>query len=123
MHGKPTGRSFLSEAGATIMFLLLVMRPLPAVAQSGIYLSYKNTPLKTVLESISRQSNFRFVYTDELKIDTYIVSIESYNELPDILFRKIFNPPGHHLSDTRQPSRRRGALDSLYQDRETRLQG
>lgn len=63
-------------------------------AQSGISVNFKNAPLKTVLEDISRQSKYRFVYTEELKVYDIKVSIESQNETPDKLFANLFTPVG-----------------------------
>lgn len=63
-------------------------------AQAGISINFKNAPLKTVLEDISKQSKYRFVYTEELKVYDMKVSIESQNETPDKLFAKLFNPLG-----------------------------
>ena len=78
----------------SILLCLLCLVPAMAFAQSGIKLSVTNAPLKQVLESISSQSSFNFVYTDEIKVDSYKVSVESNNESVATLFTKVFSPIG-----------------------------
>lgn len=71
---------------------LLLIAPFFAFAQSGITLNIKDVPLKTALETVSSQSNFKFVYTNELNINSYRVTVNSKNESATVLFDKIFKP-------------------------------
>lgn len=76
----------------TIYLLIFALFSLSAFAQSGISIDVKNQPLKTVMESVSAQSNYRFVYTSELKVEQYSVTLVSKNEAINTLLGKIFNP-------------------------------
>lgn len=60
--------------------------------QSNISVNFNNAPLKTVLDTISRQSKYRFVHTNAIKIDGYKVTILSNNEPITKLFDKLFTP-------------------------------
>ncbi len=63
-------------------------------AQSRVKVDFANTPLIKVLESISQQSNYRFIYTNELDVNGIKVSVASDNESVTVLFNKLFNPIG-----------------------------
>lgn len=73
-----------------LMLCLAFVTCSSVLAQSGVSIRFKDAPLKEVLESVSKQSNYKFVYTDELKIDGYKVTVESNNDSAENLFNKIF---------------------------------
>lgn len=88
--GKTTISNFWHKLSFTICLVLVTCSGI--FAQSGITVDFKETPLRVVLESVSKQSNYKFVYTDELKVDGYKVSVSSKNESAQGLFNKLFNP-------------------------------
>lgn len=63
-------------------------------AQSGITVNFRQTPLKEVLDYVSSQSRYKFVYSDALKIDDYKVTVHSSNEPFKKLLDKIFDGTG-----------------------------
>lgn len=63
-------------------------------AQSGITVNFRQTPLKEVLDYVSSQSSYKFVYSDALKIDDYKVTVHSSNEPFKKLLDKIFDGTG-----------------------------
>lgn len=71
---------------------LVIMTGTSVFAQSGIKLDFKQVPLQTVLESISKQSKYKFVYTNEFRINNYTVTINSNNENLKKLLSDIFSP-------------------------------
>ncbi len=76
-----------------ILFLCLMMiATATAFAQSGIKLDFKQAPLKTVLESISNQSKYKFVYTNEFKINDYSVTVNSNNDDLKKMLSSVFTP-------------------------------
>ena len=81
----------LGQTIALVLALLLIT-PAFSFAQSGVNIEVKGAPLKTVMESISKQSNYRFVYTNEVNVDSYKVTVTSKNEPATTLFDKIFKP-------------------------------
>lgn len=76
---------------AAMLSMLLVTTSF-VFAQSGISIDVKDAPLRTVMSTISQQSNYRFVYTDAINVDSYKVSVTSVNEPAKVLFDKIFVP-------------------------------
>lgn len=88
--GKTTISNFWHKLSFTICLVLVTCSGI--FAQSGITVDFKETPLRVVLESVSKQSNYKFVYTDELKVDGYKVSVSSKNESAQGLFNKLFSP-------------------------------
>ncbi|MEG0891536.1 MAG: SusC/RagA family TonB-linked outer membrane protein [Bacteroidales bacterium] len=84
--------SKLKQRFAFALCCLMMIACTGLYAQSGISVNFKNAPLKTILEDISRQSKYRFVYTEELKVYDIKVSIESQDEAPDKLFANLFIP-------------------------------
>src|SRR5574344_2348463 len=75
-----------------LVLALLLVAPSFIFAQSGVTIEVNGAPLKTVMESISKQSSYRFVYTNELNVDSYRVTVTSKNEPATALFDKIFKP-------------------------------
>lgn len=88
--GKITISNLRYKLSLTVCLILVTCSGI--FAQSGITVDFKDTPLKAVLESISNQSKFKFVYTDELKVDGYKVTVSSKDESAQSLFNKVFNP-------------------------------
>ncbi|MEG0518002.1 MAG: SusC/RagA family TonB-linked outer membrane protein, partial [Bacteroidales bacterium] len=89
--GKKAISNFRHRLLLTVCLLFITCSGI--FAQSGITADFKDAPLKVVLESISNQSKFKFVYTDELKVDGYNkVTVVSKNESAQNLFNKVFNP-------------------------------
>lgn len=88
------GKTTISKLGHKLFLTIcLVLVTCSGIfAQSGVTVDFKETPLRVVLESVSKQSNYKFVFTDELKVDGYKVSVSSKNESAQSLFGKIFNP-------------------------------
>lgn len=82
---------FMKQKVRLLLFASMFFLTLPALAQSGITLNVNNGSLKSVIEIISKQSNYRFVYTNDLKVDTYSVTVISKNENIKTLLDKIFN--------------------------------
>lgn len=77
-----------------LLCLCCVLLPATLGAQSKIKVDFQNTTLSDVLGSISKQSNYKFVYTNDLKVGQIMVSITSDNEPADKLFEKLFEPIG-----------------------------
>lgn len=63
-------------------------------AQSGITVNFRQTPLKEVLDYVSSQSSYKFVYSDALNVDDYKVTVHSSNEPFKKLLDKIFDGTG-----------------------------
>ena len=87
---------FLKLGQAIALVLALLLIPAFSFAQSGVTIEVKGAPLKTVMESISKQSSYRFVYTNEVNVDSYKVTVTSKNEPATTLFDKIFSSHGYH---------------------------
>lgn len=87
------GKTIFNFGRKVSLILCLVFVICPGLfAQSGITVHFKDTPLKVVLGSISDQSKYKFVYTDELNVDGYTITVDSDNESAPALFNKIFKP-------------------------------
>lgn len=79
----------------TVCFLcMLAVTGSLSFAQSGITVNFKQAPLKEVLDYISSQSRYKFVYSDALSIDNFKVTVQSVNESIKKLFDKIFYDTG-----------------------------
>lgn len=74
-----------------LLCLLMIFTSVSSFGQSKIKVDFQDAPLSKVLESISKQSDYRFVYTNELKVDQIRVSIKSDNEPATSLFSRLFN--------------------------------
>lgn len=102
MYKKPNKKNMCKKLflrfGQIIVLVLafLLITPAFSFAQSGVNLEVKGAPLKTVMESISKQSSYRFVYTNEVNVDSYRVTVTSKNEPATTLFDKIFKPLNIH---------------------------
>lgn len=79
---------------AVCLLCILAVTGSLAFAQSGITVNFKQTPLKEVLDYITSQSKYKFVYTDALNVNNYKVTIQSSNESLDGLFSKLFAGTG-----------------------------
>lgn len=79
---------------AVCILCLLAVTGSLAFAQSGITVNFKQAPLKEVLDYITSQSKYKFVYTDALDVNNYKVTIQSSNESSNELFSKLFAGTG-----------------------------
>lgn len=87
------------------IFLLLFCSLLvySSFAQGGtppkkkISLQYQNVPLKTVLDKISAEGNYNFMYTDEINVNSLLVSIECNGDIQTIC-SKLFAPHNIHYT-------------------------
>ncbi|MEG0519093.1 MAG: SusC/RagA family TonB-linked outer membrane protein [Bacteroidales bacterium] len=62
------------------------------VQKKDFSLKYENVPLKTVLDKISKESDFKFMYTDEINVNAIKVSIHCTNETISSVCSKLFKP-------------------------------
>lgn len=85
-------KSLLNAGRRILVVVCAVLLSSTVFAQSGVTVNVKDAPLSQVLESITKQSNYRFVYTDELNLNDYKVTVNSENESATALFDKVFKP-------------------------------
>ena len=60
------------------------------IPDGKLTLDFRNTSLKEVVDYISENTDFKFIYTDKIGLEEKKVSIKCYNEKPSVVFDRIF---------------------------------
>lgn len=85
--------SFKSRSMRILALVLVQMLFVSALWAQNLTLKYSNAPLKTILEEITKRTDYRFAYTNELKADNLRASIDckdtDIRKTLDLLFAKL----------------------------------
>lgn len=79
-----------------LLFVLLLTSPMAVCAQHKISLSFKDTPLKTVLKEVTKQTGYTFIYSDYFSQmnNNVTISLNSPNESIENILNQLLKDKG-----------------------------